>query len=102
MHYGISGKAKLSLESYLQNRYQKVKSLTLISILTVSKGTKIKCGVQQGSILGPLLFLVYINDLPRAVEHKTIPILFIDDTSIIITSPYNIQFQSNLNVVLGN
>ena len=55
----------------------------------------------QSSILGPLLFLVYINDLPKAVESKALPILFADDTSISITSPNNIQVQSDLNLVLG-
>ena len=53
----------------------------------------------QGSILGPLLFLVYINDLSKAIEHETIPILFTDDTGILITSPYNIQFQNYLNLL---
>jgi len=42
-----------------------------------------------------------MNDLPKATEHKAIPILFADDTRILITSPNNIQFQSDLNVVFG-
>ena len=53
----------------------------------------------QGSILGPLLFLVYINDLPKAREHKAFPILFADDASILLTSTNNIEIQSDLNIV---
>jgi len=45
--------------------------------------------VPQGSILGPLLLLVNIHDLPKATEHKAILILFADNTSILITSPNN-------------
>jgi hypothetical protein len=40
---------------------------------------------------------VYINDLPKAVEHKALPILFANDTSILLTSPNNIQMQGDLN-----
>jgi len=57
--------------------------------------------VPQVSILGLLLFLVYIIDFPMAIEHKGIPILFADDTSILITSPNNIKFQGDFNIVFG-
>ena len=99
-YYGINGKAKLLLESYLQHRYQRVQIRNShLNTTTTSKWTKIKYGVPQGSILGPLLFLVYINDLPKAVEHKALPILFADDTSILLTSPNNIQMQRDLNEI---
>jgi hypothetical protein len=49
--------------------------------------------------LVPLLFLVYINDLPKALEHKALPILFADDTSILLTSPNITQMQSDFNII---
>ena len=74
-YFGINGKGKLLLTLYLQNRYQRVQIINLyLTSNTVSDWTKIKCGVLQHSILGPLLFLVYINDLPKAIEHKAITI----------------------------
>ena len=51
--------------------------------------------------MGPLLFLVYLNNLPKAIEHKAVPMLFADDTSTLIINPNDIQFQSDFNIVFG-
>ncbi|CAB4019925.1 Hypothetical predicted protein, partial [Paramuricea clavata] len=77
--YGIKGQALSFLESYLSNRNQKCQIQG-----SVSSEKLIKCGVPQGSILGPLFFLLYINDLPQCLD-KTKPRLFADDTNLTVS-----------------
>ena len=75
-HSGIKGQAHSLLKSYLTNRGQKCQLNGF-----VSSEQPIKCGVPQGSILGPLLFLLYINDLPECLDN-TRPRLIADDTNL--------------------
>ena len=75
-HYGIRGVVHKWFSNYLSNREQFVKFNE-----TISSQRTIKCGAPQGSILGPLLFLIYTNDL-CSVSKALDFILFADDTNI--------------------
>ena len=93
-NYGIRGIALEWFKSYLSNRYQIVKYNN-----HESDPLKILCGVPQGSILGPLLFLVYINDLPM-VSSLFMPILFADDTNLFCTNDKLDALVNDINVEL--
>lgn len=73
--YGLRGKIHDWLESYLSSRTQLVEVNGIRSELE-----EVSIGVPQGSVLGPLLFLLYINDLPQCISDNNL-IMFADDTS---------------------
>ena len=73
--YGVEGDLLLLLKNYLKNRKQRV----VLNVQT-SEWRKINSGLPQGSVLGPLLFLIYINDLPDGIT--SICKIFADDTSL--------------------
>jgi hypothetical protein len=68
---------------------------------TFSERGKIKRGVPQDSILRPLFFLIYINDLPNILADPSKPILFADDTSIIITNPSPSKCKEHINYIIA-
>ena len=92
--YGIKRKTLKWLQCYLTGRKQFVVNLEngLLDIV---------CGVPQGSILGPLLFLIYVNDLCKA-SNKLTPIMFADDTNLFMSNKNIKQPFSDMNTELEN
>lgn len=98
--YGIRGIANKWIASYLSNRSQFVQILTKEDSKVSSNCATVRMGVPQGSILGPLLFLIYVNDLPTFVKETTI-IMFADDTSALINAKSIKELSQKGNEVLS-
>ena len=86
----VRGIALEWFRNYLKNRSQFVSYLDIHSA-----NCSVTCGVPQGSVLGPLLFIIYTNDLPHSLTHSNC-ILFADDTTIYCTSNDKTTLQRNI------
>ena len=87
-HYGIRGHSNDFFRTYLTNRRQ----FTSINGKK-SESRYQRCGVPQGSVLGPLFFLIYINDIQHVIDHESLR-LFADDTGVF-------QYDKNLNRLIN-
>ena len=94
-NYGIGNNELLWFESYLNNRSQVVNVNS-----TLSDFQPVNIGIPQGSILGPLLFIMFVNCLPDAVD-KCKTVMYADDTSIMCKANDVHELQSQLNACLS-
>lgn len=93
---GIRGPAKSIILSYLSDRVQCIDGGEVIS---TSSNQSNKVGVPQGSILGPLLFLIYVNDISNSVEDLGLTVLFADDTACSVSGIDEDRVKHNLSLV---
>ena len=90
----INGPLLTLIKIFLTNRFQRV-----VLNGQTSKWKEVLAGVPKGSILGPLFFLVYINDLPDGIQSNVK--IFADDTSIFSVMTDNIRDSATLNYDLN-
>jgi len=95
-NYGLRGTVNLWFQSYLHSRSQ----YTVVDNVSSSKRA-ISCGVPQGSILGPILFLLYINDL-SSISQSLHAIMFADDSNFFVTGDSLDELEIKLNDELNH
>ena len=96
--YGITGNILGWTKAFLSGRTQCV-----VLNDVKSKIARVTSGIPQGSVLGPILFVIYINDMPEVVDKDSIVYLFADDTKVfrhIQSQEDTIQLQSDINNLL--
>jgi len=97
------GKTNALLRPYLSHRYQRVLIDNRFSNNnTFSEWGKIKHDVPQGSVLGPLFFFLYINNLLNIISDLSKPVLFAFDTSKIIANSSPSKFKEDINNIIDN
>lgn len=92
--YGIRGKTYKWIEEFLKNRIQRV-----VVCGSFSSYKKVTSGIPQGSVLGPILFLIFINDLPEVIQ--TVMRLYADDSKL-LQRVKSIEDVNNLQTSLNN
>ena len=86
-HYGIRGVRLSWFKTYITNRKQKVKiTAQNLKHKSFCRWETIENGVPQGSILGSLLFVIYVNDLPRSINKFASSVIYADDTSVLVSA----------------
>jgi hypothetical protein len=93
--YGITGNDYSLYESHLSNRY--IRTVIYNDMESIALDwLRIRQGILQRLVLGPLLFLLYINDLPKVLNRFSLPIIFADDTSILFSHSSINDFNKNI------
>ena len=94
--YGLRGLPLSWFKSYINDRQQRCSVNSKLS-----QPCHLTCGVPQGSTLGPLLFLIYINDLPNCLKHS-VARMYADDTNLTVTTRTTAEARTTVNGDLEN
>ena len=89
------------MRSYIADRQQRVVLNDNVCNKLTSNWKPVGHGVPQGSVLGLLLFLIYINNISVILNKAAKPILFADDTSIIVSNADLQDFQNNASLIMN-
>jgi hypothetical protein len=96
---GITGIVSEWIKSYRRNRYQRVEiKNNHFNHNTFASWGGIKHSVPHGSVLDPLLFFLYINDLSKTINGKSKPIVFADNMSIMYTNSNLEDFENGVKI----
>jgi hypothetical protein len=94
---GVTGSMLNWFRSYLSDRKQRVSLELAANQRFLSHWEPMKCRFHQGFVLGPTLFMMYIDDLPKVMNKLSHAILYADDTNIIVTVTNYNELQNKVN-----